>query len=222
MRGKAAAGKQSDRWHNSGGSKAARDLPSGDAKIRRRYGSISQVDGQKYRYHEYKLVFPTAAGPGDLQAHQRNKFQQQVVYQEDKSCVLYHVMLPLGEDPDEEDSDEEDSQSTDAREEESLTSATRAEQPSIDGHLRSAAEHASAAEASAVSGNQNQPAQQPVQPQPQPQPQPQHQKSGDAQTTPQWSQRGVRNQPEPLQASDKTKVDEGPGGAGKPGKTSVL
>ena len=93
VRGKAAAGKQSDRWHNSGGSKAARDLPNDNANIRRRYGSIAQVDGTKYRYHEYKLVYPTVAGPSDLPAQKRRKPQQQVVYQEDKSCVLYHALL---------------------------------------------------------------------------------------------------------------------------------
>lgn len=56
QRGKAAAGHQTDRWHNSGGSKAARDLPTDIPRIRRRYGSILQTDGSKFRYHEYKLV----------------------------------------------------------------------------------------------------------------------------------------------------------------------
>lgn len=212
MRGKAAAGRQSDRWHNSGGSKAARDLPSGNAVIRRRYGSISQVDGQKYRYHEYKLVFPTASGPGDL--NQQHQLQQPPDYQEDKSCVLYHVMLPLGEDPAEGGSDEEDSQSADARVVESLTSATRGEQPSIDSRLRSAAEHALAAEDSA---SDNQPAQPQLQ-----QSQSQDQKSGDAQTTPQWAQKCVRNLPKLLPASDNTKVNQGPDGAVVKPRTSVL
>ena len=50
------AGMRPDRWHNSGGSKAARSLPPEDPVIRRRYGSIRQHNGKKYRYHEYCLI----------------------------------------------------------------------------------------------------------------------------------------------------------------------
>ena len=203
MRGKAAAGKQSDRWHNSGGSKAARDLPSGDAKIRRRYGSIAQADGKKYRYHEYKLVFPTAAGPGDLPAHQSNKLQQQVVYQEDKSCVLYHVMLPLGEDLVEEDGDSESGQAAGEKVEDLLWSAARPEEPTI--ASPSLSENAvSDGGTTAVVEEQIQPAtQRPAK----------QQRSGDTQTTPQWAQKCVRIQPEVL--PDKSKVDERLDGAAK-------
>jgi hypothetical protein len=204
VRGKAAAGKQSDRWHNSGGSKAARDLPAGDAKIRRRYGSIAQANGQKYRYHEYKLVFPTMTGPGDPIAYQSHKPQQNVVYQEDKSCVLYHVMLPLGEDPAEGDSDSDSSQAADAKVEDLLSSATRPEEPSIASTPHS--ENALSDGATSGLEEQNQPTEQ--------QPAAQ-QRSGDTQTTPQWAQKRVTTQPEPLPESDKPKVDERPVGAAK-------
>ena len=37
MRGKVAPSQTSDRWHNSGGSKAARDVPKDEPRVRRRY-----------------------------------------------------------------------------------------------------------------------------------------------------------------------------------------
>ena len=79
-RKKAAAGGRSDRWHNSGGAKAARDLPLSQPLVRRRYGSLAQQDGTKYRYHEYCLVTQDAK-TGD--------------FVQDRAAVLFHVMLPL-------------------------------------------------------------------------------------------------------------------------------
>ena len=80
VRSKAAAGGRSDRWHNSGGAKAARDLPPSQPLVRRRYGSLAQQDGTKYRYHEYCLVTQDAK-TGD--------------FVQDRGAVLFHVMLPL-------------------------------------------------------------------------------------------------------------------------------
>ena len=48
----------------------------------RRYGSLAQQDGQKYRYHEYYLISYDPA---------RDSFV------EDRSVTLFHVMLPLSE-----------------------------------------------------------------------------------------------------------------------------
>eukprot|EP01043_Picozoa_sp_COSAG02_P003797 COSAG02_NODE_95_length_37416_cov_60.512742_28_plen_91_part_00 len=48
----------------------------------RRYGSLAQQDGQKYRYHEYYLIsYDPVRGS----------------YVEDRSVTLFHVMLPLSE-----------------------------------------------------------------------------------------------------------------------------
>jgi len=47
-----------------------------------RYGSLSQQDGQKYRYHEYYLIEYDAV---------RDCFV------EDRRVTLFHVMLPLSE-----------------------------------------------------------------------------------------------------------------------------
>ena len=84
VRSKAAAGGRSDRWHNSGGAKAARDLPLSQPLVRRRYGSLAQQDGTKYRYHEYCLVTQDAK-TGELV--------------QDRAAVLFHVMLPLSGAP---------------------------------------------------------------------------------------------------------------------------
>ena len=59
----AVYGQQQDRWHNSGGIKGARDLPSDNPVIRRRYGSLippgsssRKTSGEAFRYHEYSLL----------------------------------------------------------------------------------------------------------------------------------------------------------------------
>jgi hypothetical protein len=193
VRGKAAAGKQSDRWHNSGGSKAARDLPTGAAKIRRRYGSIAQADGNKYRYHEYKLVIPTT----DLRNH-----HQQVIYEEDKSCVLYHVMLPLGEDPAEGDSDSESSsQDADTKEKKLLSTAAKSEAASGASSTRSKHTASDRAATAAELEERSQPARQ--------------QKKGGAQSTPQWAQKSARTKQEAMPEVDKPKACERPDDAAR-------
>ena len=48
----------------------------------RRYGSLSQQDGQKYRYHEYYLISYDPVRD---------------CYVEDRRVTLFHVMLPLNE-----------------------------------------------------------------------------------------------------------------------------
>ena len=47
-----------DRWRNSGGEKGSSFLRNkeGVQVIRRRYGTVSQADGTKLKYHEYNLV----------------------------------------------------------------------------------------------------------------------------------------------------------------------
>eukprot|EP01050_Picozoa_sp_SAG11_P022553 SAG11_NODE_4290_length_1967_cov_1.419165_2_plen_160_part_00 len=48
-----------DRWHNSGGSKNSRDLPTGKLHplVKRRYGAVEKAGGgQGFSYHEYVLL----------------------------------------------------------------------------------------------------------------------------------------------------------------------
>eukprot|EP01052_Picozoa_sp_SAG31_P020568 SAG31_NODE_1553_length_7905_cov_3.137330_5_plen_454_part_00 len=60
----AVYGQEQDRWHNSGGKRAARDLPKNAPLVRRRSGSIkrsakshgSAAGTVTFRYHEYSLV----------------------------------------------------------------------------------------------------------------------------------------------------------------------
>ena len=74
------SGTRADRWHNSGGSKAARNLPPDAPLIRRRYGSMAQSNGRKYRYHEYCML----------------DFDKQTgTYAENRTTTLFHLMLPL-------------------------------------------------------------------------------------------------------------------------------
>ena len=74
------SGTKADRWHNSGGSKAARNLPPQAPLIRRRYGSLAQPNGRKYRYHEYCML----------------DFDKQTgMYVENRTTTLFHLMLPL-------------------------------------------------------------------------------------------------------------------------------
>eukprot|EP01052_Picozoa_sp_SAG31_P029416 SAG31_NODE_2922_length_4906_cov_8.279800_4_plen_406_part_00 len=82
--GSAAATKASpvpvDRWHNSGGSKNSRDLPTGEPRplVKRRYGAVEKPDGERgFSYHEYVLL-------------RVDESSQQV--NEDRTHVLYHVM----------------------------------------------------------------------------------------------------------------------------------
>ena len=60
------------------GDQSATDPPPAPS----RYGSLSQQDGQKYRYHEYYLIEYDAV---------RDCFV------EDRRVTLFHVMLPLSE-----------------------------------------------------------------------------------------------------------------------------
>eukprot|EP01051_Picozoa_sp_SAG22_P011587 SAG22_NODE_1129_length_5458_cov_33.388692_4_plen_231_part_00 len=77
----AVHGKEQDRWHNSGGKKAARDLPKTGPVVRRRCGSIKrpkkaaaaaagaaalggsgEIPGATHRYHEYSLTVIASDG----------------------------------------------------------------------------------------------------------------------------------------------------------------
>ena len=80
MFGLFALGLRADRWHNSGGSKAARNLPPEAPIIRRRYGSLAQQTGKKYRYHEYCML---------------DYDKQTGAYMENRTTTLFHLMLPL-------------------------------------------------------------------------------------------------------------------------------
>eukprot|EP01052_Picozoa_sp_SAG31_P033250 SAG31_NODE_3733_length_3940_cov_2.160115_4_plen_131_part_00 len=100
---------QSDRWHNSGGSKGSTDYSvdpnsptkppvavAGDATavaaaaaavtgtvvVRRRYGSVSTTWGEKLRYHQYRLlVLGKNASSGKTQ-----------VDEDREGPVLFHVL----------------------------------------------------------------------------------------------------------------------------------
>lgn len=76
---------KSDRWHNSGGVRGARDMPvkgSGRPIVRRRYGSVARQGVIMWRFHEYSLL--------DVVADPTTEDGQRVV--EDRSTVVFHIM----------------------------------------------------------------------------------------------------------------------------------
>lgn len=74
--------KKADRWHNSGGVRGARDMPTEAPVVRRRYGSVSRAGNILWRFHEYSVVkrVPDAAAAGGVRL------------EEDRSTVVFHVM----------------------------------------------------------------------------------------------------------------------------------
>jgi hypothetical protein len=76
---------KSDRWHNSGGVRGARDMPvkgSGRPIVRRRYGSVARQGVIMWRFHEYSLL--------NVVADPTTEDGQRVV--EDRSTVVFHIM----------------------------------------------------------------------------------------------------------------------------------
>lgn len=67
-----------DRWRNSGGEKGSSFLRNkqGVQVIRRRYGTVSQSDNSKLKYHEYNLVNQDANGK----------------LSDSKGCTLFHLL----------------------------------------------------------------------------------------------------------------------------------
>ena len=75
----------SDRWHNGGGVRGARDMPvkgSGRPIVRRRYGSVARQGVIMWRFHEYSLL--------NVVADPTTEDGQRVV--EDRSTVVFHIM----------------------------------------------------------------------------------------------------------------------------------
>lgn len=56
-------------------------LLQANSNVRRRYGSLTQHDGQKYRYHQYHLLSGMDPDTGD--------------WIEDRGAALFHLMLPV-------------------------------------------------------------------------------------------------------------------------------
>jgi len=71
-----------DRWHNSGGVRGARDMPTKAPCVRRRYGSIARKGKILFRFHEYSLLrrVDDASQPSGVR------------YEEDRSTSVFHVM----------------------------------------------------------------------------------------------------------------------------------
>lgn len=73
---------KADRWHNSGGVRGARDMPTERPLVRRRYGSVSRGGTILWRFHEYSVVKriedPDSEGGYRLD--------------EDRSTTVFHVM----------------------------------------------------------------------------------------------------------------------------------
>lgn len=99
-----------DRYHNSGGKNAARDMhvEAGAVRVRRRYGSISNGDAIKWRFHQYSLVRRVAdknlmaavmaamsegAEAVAQSAAEAARLATSVdEWIEDRSCSVFHVM----------------------------------------------------------------------------------------------------------------------------------
>jgi hypothetical protein len=90
-------GRQSDRWHNSGGKRGARDMELAGRTsqiLRRRYGSIASGGVTKWRFHEYCLSdfgpsLPPPQCPDDGADGVVPAARERV---EDRRTVLFHVM----------------------------------------------------------------------------------------------------------------------------------
>lgn len=80
--GRSRVDKKADRWHNSGGVRGARDMPTEKPLVRRRYGSVSRAGTILWRFHEYSLVERV-----DDDAEEDG---YRMV--EDRSTVVFHVM----------------------------------------------------------------------------------------------------------------------------------
>jgi hypothetical protein len=74
--------KKADRWHNSGGVRGARDMPTEAPIVRRRYGSVSRAGTILWRFHEYSLVKRVD------DATEADGYR----LDEDRSTVVFHVM----------------------------------------------------------------------------------------------------------------------------------
>ena len=74
--------KKADRWHNSGGVRGARDMPTERPLVRRRYGSVSRAGTILWRFHEYSLVKRVE------DASEEDGYR----LDEDRSTVVFHVM----------------------------------------------------------------------------------------------------------------------------------
>lgn len=80
--GRSRVDKKADRWHNSGGVRGARDMPTEKPLVRRRYGSVSRAGTILWRFHEYSLVKRVA------DAAEEDGYRMD----EDRSTVVFHVM----------------------------------------------------------------------------------------------------------------------------------
>lgn len=76
------ADKKADRWHNSGGVRGARDMPTECPVVRRRYGSVSRAGTIMWRFHEYSLV-TRVEDPTEEDGYR---------FDEDRSTTVFHVM----------------------------------------------------------------------------------------------------------------------------------
>jgi len=74
--------KKADRWHNSGGVRGARDMPTERPLVRRRYGSVSRGGTILWRFHEYSLV-KQVEDPASEDGYRVD---------EDRSTTVFHVM----------------------------------------------------------------------------------------------------------------------------------
>jgi len=80
--GRTRVDKKADRWHNSGGVRGARDMPTERPLVRRRYGSVSRAGTILWRFHEYSLV-KKVPDPDAKDGYRMD---------EDRSTVVFHVM----------------------------------------------------------------------------------------------------------------------------------
>jgi hypothetical protein len=74
--------KKADRWHNSGGVRGARDMPTERPLVRRRYGSVSRGGTILWRFHEYSLV-KRVEDPASEDGYRMD---------EDRATTVFHVM----------------------------------------------------------------------------------------------------------------------------------